>query len=266
QRLGDDLYTDSDVALDARTGKLLWYFQFTPHDLHDWDAVQPIVLADTRFRGRMRKLLLHANRNGFFYVLDAANGKFLQGTRFVNKLNWAKGIATDGRPILLPADQTSLSGTRTCPAVRGATNWYSTAFDPATGLYYVMSVEDCSIYRKSEQGGDYLPIKHPEHRAMKVLRALRVDGGEVAWQVPLRGNPENNYSGVLATAGGLVFFAETTGAIAAVDAATGRYLWHFGANQPCKGSPMTYSVDGRQYIAIASGPNILSFALPAGAT
>lgn len=261
-RPGDDLYTDSDLALDARTGKLRWFFQFTPHDLHDWDAEQPLVLVDARFHGRTRKLLLHANRNGFFYVLDRTNGKLLQATPFVDQLTWAKGIGPDGRPILLPANETTLGGTKTCPAVRGATNWYSTSYDPATGLYYVMSVEDCSIYRKAQNGG-YTWITDPLHPAKKVLRAIRVDGGEIAWKVPLLGAPDLNYSGVLSTAGGVVFFGETSGAIAAVDAADGRYLWHFEANQPIKGSPMTYTVAGRQYVAIAAGPNILSFALAA---
>ena len=262
RRPGDDLYTDSDVALDARTGKLLWYFQYTPHDLHDWDANQAVVLTDAPFHGRTRQLLLHANRNGFFYVLDRTNGKLLQATPMVKRLNWATGIAANGRPILAPAAQTTLGGTRTCPAVRGATNWYSTAFDPATGLYYVMTVEDCTLYQKSQQGGDYSPLQDPRDPAMKVLRAIRVDGGGIAWQIPLRGNPELNYSGVVATAGGIVFFGETTGAFAAVDARTGKYLWHFDGNQQFKGSPMTYMVGGRQYIAIASGPNILSFTLP----
>lgn len=262
-RLGDDLYTDSDLALDAPTGKLRWYFQFTPHDLHDWDAEQPLVLVDAPFHGRPRKLLLHANRNGFFYVLDRITGKLLQATPFVDELTWAKGIGADGRPILLPANQTTLGGTKTCPAVRGATNWYSTSYDPATGLYYVMSVEDCSIYRKAQNGG-YSWISDPRHPARKVLRAIRVDGGGIAWQVPLLGAPDLNYSGVLSTAGGVVFFGETTGGIAAVAATDGRYLWHFESNQTIKGSPMTYTVAGRQYVAIAAGPNILSFTLPGG--
>jgi PQQ-dependent dehydrogenase (methanol/ethanol family) len=263
-RPGDDLYTASDLALDARTGKLRWYFQFTPHDVHDWDANQPVVLTDALFHGRTRQLLLHANRNGFFYVLDRTNGKLLQATPFVKRLNWATGIAPDGRPVLSTASRTTVGGTTTCPAVRGATNWYSTAYDPLTGLYYVMAVEDCTVYRKSDKGGDYTPLDDPQHPAMKVLRAIRVEGGGIAWEVPLLGNPEENYSGVLATAGGLVFFGETTGAFAAVDARTGKHLWRFDGNQVWKGSPMTYTVAGRQYVAIASGSNILAFALPAG--
>lgn len=263
RRVGDDLYTESDLALDASTGKLRWYFQFTPHDLHDWDAEQPLALVDATIRGRTRKLLLHANRNGFFYVLDRTNGKLLQATRFVDELTWAQGIAADGRPILLPANETTLAGVKTCPAVRGAANWYSTSYDAATGLYYVMSVEDCSIYRKAENGG-YTWITDPLHPSKKVLRAIRVDGGGIAWQVPLLGAPDLNYSGAMATAGGVVFFGETSGGIAAVAASDGRYLWHFEANQPIKGSPMSYTIDRRQYVAIAAGSNIVAFTLAGG--
>jgi PQQ-dependent dehydrogenase (methanol/ethanol family) len=260
-RGGDNLYTDSDLALDAKTGKLLWHFQFTPHDLHDWDANQPLVLLDTRFQGMERKLLLHANRNGFFYVLDRSNGRLLRASALVKKLTWASGIGADGRPILLPNNETTPAGVETCPAVRGATNWYSTAYNPTTRLYYVMTVEDCSLYRKAHDGG-YGRVNHPNDPPIKVLRAIEIDSGKIAWELPMQGNPERNYSGVLSTAGGVVFFGETSGGFAAVDAANGRQLWHFETNQPWKASPMTYAVKGRQYVAIASGADILSFALP----
>jgi len=259
-RGGDNLYTDSDLAIDARTGKLLWHFQFTPHDLHDWDANQPLVLVDAPFHGRERKLLLHANRNGFFYVLDRTNGELLQATPMVKKLTWASGIGADGRPQLLPANQTSLQGVKTCPAVRGATNWYSTAYNPSTHLYYVMTVEDCSTYRKAQDGG-YGRVNDPADPAMKVLRAFSVETGKIAWELPLAGPPERNYAGVLSTAGGIVFFGETSGGFAAVDAMTGKYLWHFEASEPWKASPITYMINRRQYVAIASGANILSFSL-----
>jgi len=260
-RGGDNLYSDSDLALDAKTGRLLWHFQFTPHDLHDWDSNQPLVLIDSRFHGKQRKLLLHANRNGFFYVLDRTNGRMLQASALVKKLTWASGIGADGRPILLPNNATTSAGVETCPAVRGATNWYSTAYNPTTRLYYVMTVEDCSMYRKAHDGG-YGRVNHPDDPPMKVLRAIEVDGGKLAWELPMLGNPEKNYSGVLSTAGGLVFFGETSGGFAAADASSGKYLWHFDTNQPWKASPMTYMVQGRQYVAIASATAILSFALP----
>jgi PQQ-dependent dehydrogenase (methanol/ethanol family) len=257
-RGGDNLYTDSDLALEAKTGKLLWHFQFTPHDLHDWDANQPLVLADASFHGRPRRLLLHANRNGYLYILDRTDGKLLQATPMVKKLTWASSVGADGRPRLLPANQTTLQGQKACPAVRGATNWYSTAFNPSTGLYYVMTSEDCSIYKKAQDGG-YGRVNDPATPPLKVLRAFAVETGKPAWEVPLVGPPERNYAGVLSTAGGLVFFGETSGGFAAVDAQTGKYLWHFEASEPWKASPMTYMVNGHQYIAIASGSNILSF-------
>ncbi len=261
KRNGDNLYTDCDLALDAKTGKLLWYFQFTPHDLHDWDANQPLVLVDAKFHGSPHKLLLHANRNGFFYILDRTNGKLLQATPMVKKLTWASSIGDDGRPVLLPANETSLGGVKTCPAVRGATNWYSTAYNPATNFYYVMTIEDCTLYRKAHDGG-YGRVDDPADPGRKVLRAFDIETGKAAWELPLIGPVEANYSGVLSTAGGLVFFGESSGGFAAVDAKTGKYLWHFEANQPWKASPMTYMVNGRQYVAIASGASILSFAIP----
>jgi alcohol dehydrogenase (cytochrome c) len=259
-RGGTNLYTNCVVALDVKTGKLRWYYQFTPHDLHDWDATEPLVLVNTRFQGRERKLLLQANRNGFYYALDRTNGELLLAKPFVKKLTWASGIGPDGRPQLLEGNQPTRRGTKTCPAVRGATNWYSTAFNPGTRLFYVMAVEDCNIYRQSQNGG-YEPYQDPSDPPEKYLRALDMETGKIVWEIPQVGPPEANYSGVLSTAGGLVFYGETGGGFAAVDAKTGRTLWHFETNQPWKASPMTYMMNRRQYVAIASGGNILSFAL-----
>jgi PQQ-dependent dehydrogenase (methanol/ethanol family) len=262
ERLGSNLFTDCDLAIDLKTGRMLWYYQFTPHDLHDWDANEPIVLADVKWQGRDRKLLFHANRNGFFYILDRATGKPVLASRMVDKLTWASGInPQDWTPQLLPNNETDTKGVITAPAVRGATNWYSTAFDPDTGLSYVMTVEDCTVYRKAEEGG-YGSYSNPADPARKLLRALDIQTGKVAWKMDLPGPAQTNYSGVMSTAGGLVFFGESTGGFAAADARTGAPLWHFETNHPIKASPMTYAVDGRQYVAIASGGDILSFALP----
>ena len=261
-RLGNNLFTNCDLAIDPNTGKMLWYYQFTPHDLHDWDANEPIVLVDAKWRGQDRKLLLHANRNGFLYVLDRTTGKPLMATRMVDKLTWATGISeTDWTPILLPNNETNEQGVKTAPAVRGATNWYSTAFNPDTRLYYVMTVEDYTIYRKAEDGG-YRGNFDPADPPQKILRAFDIETGKAAWQIDLPGPVQMNYSGVLSTAGGLLFFGENTGGFAAVDARTGKYLWHYETNHAMHASPMTYTVSGRQYVAIASGSNILSFALP----
>ncbi len=261
QRLGDNLYTNCVVALDVRTGKLRWHYQFTPHDLHDWDATEPLVLVDAPFQGRERKLLLQANRSGFFYVLDRVTGEFLLGKPFVKRLTWASGIGADGRPQLTEGNKPTRAGTRTCPAVRGATNWYSTAYNPQTRLFYVMAVEDCNIYRQAGFGG-YVPLRDPANPAEKFLRALDIETGRIVWESPQVGPPEGNYSGVLSTAGGLVFYGETGGSFAAVDARDGRTLWHFPTGQQWKASPMTYMVNGVQYVAIASGGNVLAFALP----
>jgi PQQ-dependent dehydrogenase (methanol/ethanol family) len=262
ERIGSNLYTNSDLAIDLHTGKMLWYYQFTPHDLHDWDANEPIVLVNARWNGQDRKLLLHANRNGFLYVLDRITGKPLMATKMVRKLTWASQIDEHTwTPQLLPANETSLQGTVTCPAVRGATNWYSTAYNPAMKLYYVMTVEDCTTYIKAEDAG-YRRYNNPADPAQKILRAFDIETGRVAWQVILPGPLQANYSGVLITSGGLVFFGESSGGFAAVDARNGKCLWHFETNHAIRASPMTYAIDGRQYIAIASGSNILSFALP----
>jgi outer membrane protein assembly factor BamB len=216
-RGGDNLYTNCILALDVETGKLRWYFQFTPHDVHDWDSTEPPVLVDARFHGRERKLLLHADRNVFFYVLDRTNGEFLLAAPFVRRLTWASGIGKEGRPQLLPSNEPTPQGTKTCPDVRGATNWYSPAFSPATGLFYVMAVENCSIYRQARNGG-FIRFTDPLDQGMKYLRALDIQTGRTVWEIPQIAPTETNYSGVLSTAGGLVFYGETGGGFAAVDA------------------------------------------------
>jgi len=261
-RVGDNLYTNCDVAIDAATGRMLWHYQYTPHDLHDWDANQPIVLVDAKWQGQDRKLLLHANRNGFLYVLDRTTGQPLLASRMVDKLTWATGIdARTWTPQLAPNNETDTQGVLTGPAVRGATNWYSTAYNPATGLFYVMTVEDYTVFKKAENGGFGMYV-NPADPPRKLLRAFDIQTGRVAWQRELPGPAITNYAGVLSTAGGLVFFGESSGAFAAADAATGRHLWHFETNHPIKASPMTYAIGGRQYVAVASAGTILVFALP----
>jgi PQQ-dependent dehydrogenase (methanol/ethanol family) len=274
ERQGDNLYTDCILALDLDTGKLRWHFQFTPHDLHDWDAIQPPVLVDTPFQGRVRKLLLHADRNGFFYVLDRTNGELLLAKPFVKKLTWATGIDAKGRPILAPGNVPTPEGTATCPDIRGAANWMSTAYNPSTGLYYVIAIENCGVYRSTDfgggkgeaaesrrfdKGGDFFNVPGAEP-PKRYLRAIDIQTGKIAWEVE-QSVPDPNYGGVLSTAGGLVFYSESSGAFAAVDAATGKTLWHFQTGQPPKASPMTYMVNGRQYVTIASGANVLTFAI-----
>jgi len=268
ERKGDNLYSSSVLALEPETGKLRWHYQFTPHDLHDWDATETPMLIDAEFRGRQRKLLVQANRNGFFYVLDRVTGEFLLGEPFVKKLTWASGIGTDGRPKLVPGQEPTDQGTRTCPSVVGATNWMSTAYNPVTGLFYVMALESCNIYTKSsawwEPGQSFYggaARRVPGEINQKFLRAIDLQTGKIAWEVPQVG-PGHSAGGVLSTAGGVVFFGDDNGALAAVDAKTGDALWHFHTNEPWRASPMTYMVDGKQYVAVASGSNIIAFGLP----
>lgn len=266
-RPGDDLYTACVLALDVDTGKLKWYFQFTPHDLYDYDATETPVLIDTQENGQARKLLAQADRNGFFYLLDRTDGKFLRATPFVQKLNWATGISPSGRPILSGRIPTA-AGTYICPSVEGATNWFSPSFNPQTGLFYVMALESCEMVFAQPQPfvkgrtyyntGSKLP---PNEHSQKILLALSLEDGKPAWKYPLAGNGRS-WGGTMTTAGGLVFFGDDTDSLEAVDAANGHPLWHFNTGQMFHASPMTYSVDGVQYVAIAAGGDIFSFALP----
>jgi len=268
ERKGDNLYSNSVVALEPTTGTLKWYFQFTPHDLHDWDATETPLLADVDFRGRPRKLLLHGDRNGFFYVLDRLTGEFLLAEPFVRNLTWATGIGRDGRPLLASGQAPTSEGTRACPSEAGATNWPSTAFSPATGFFYLMAEESCSIFTKNAQwwkrgesfyGGG---TRHsPGDVSVKYLRALDVQTGKVAWEIPNVGGGILA-SGLMSTAGGLVFYGDSAGgALVAADAQTGKLLWHFNTGQSWKSSPMTYAIDGTQFIGIAAGSTIMTFAL-----
>jgi alcohol dehydrogenase (cytochrome c) len=267
ERMGDNLFSDSMLALELETGRLRWHFQYTPHDVWDWDAQQPAVLADLDWKGAPRKVLLHANRNGFFYVLDRTTGALLLARPFVKKLTWAREVGPGGRPVLNPGQEPTAEGTTVCPAVEGATNWFSTAYSPATGLFYVQALEKCTRYTRTpgewQAGKSYFGGSTSDvdgDGPVKVLRAIDVHTGDIAWERPQTG-AARSWGGVLGTAGGLVFFGEDGGALMAVDAATGASLWQFQANASWKASPMTYMFDGRQYVAVAAGPTIVAFAL-----
>jgi alcohol dehydrogenase (cytochrome c) len=265
-RPGDDLYTACVLALNPQTGKLKWYFQFTPHDLYDYDATETPVLLDAEDNGVVRHLLVQANRNGFFYVLDRTNGKFLRATQFVTKLNWAKGIDASGRPVLSGKIPTA-KGEYICPGIDGATNWYSPSYNPDTKLFYVMALERCDQYfaipRKFHTGETFYNTgtKRPvNEQSQKILLALSVADGKPAWRYPQVGRG-NSSGGTLTTSGGLVFFADNANSFEAVDATSGRALWHFNTGQRFIASPMTYAVDGIQYVAIAAESDIFVFAL-----
>ena len=269
ERRGDNLYTDAVLALDAKTGKMRWYFQFTPHDIHDWDAQEPPVLVDTSWRGQPRKLLIQANRNGFFYVFDRTNGQLLLGKQFLKRMNWAKGLDATGRPILNELKEDANGETYVCPGFQGGTNWFSTSFNPGTGLYYFQALERCNVFTrrnmewqplKSFMGGSARPAQGETFT--KSLRAIDIQTGEVAWDLVQGPSSVTASAGVMSTASGLVFFGENSGSFMAADAATGKVLWDFSTNQVWKASPMTYVFDNTQHIAIAVGQSIMAFGLP----
>ena len=241
-RGGDNLYTDSILALNVNDGALKWHYQFTPHDLRDRDATEPPVLVDTTYRGKPRKLLLHADRNGFFYVLDRVTGELLMAKPFLRRVDWASGVGDDGRPAV-----TNPGG---CPD--DAANWSSTAYSPVTRLYYFLALEECV----GEKMG------YPDQTGQRFLRAVDIETGAIVWEIAQPGPAKaKSWSGVLATAGGLVFYGKPNGGFDAADARTGETLWHFPTNVRMKASPMTFSVRGKQYVAVAAGPNILCFGL-----
>jgi PQQ-dependent dehydrogenase (methanol/ethanol family) len=251
ERGGDNLFTDSVLALDPANGKLKWHYQFTPHDVRDWDATEPNVLVDTKYRGQDRKLLLHADRNGFFYVFDRISGQLLLSEKFIRRLTWASGIGPDGRPVRVP------EGDVRCP--EHATNWQSTVFSPATRLYYVMATEKCVVRLSPGSWKTEPPVQEP---GTKYLRALDIETGKIAWEIPQTGPVEGKrMAGVLGTAGGLLFYGDPGGYFVAVDERDGRILWRVPLNATIKTSPITFAVGGEQFVALAVGSNIMCFGL-----
>ena len=266
-RPGDDLYTDCVLALDPDTGKLKWHFQFTPHDLFDYDATETPVLIDTIYRGTPRKLLVQANRNGFLYVLDRTDGKFLSAVRFVDKLNWASGIDPQGRPIRTNVQPTE-NGTRTCPGFAGATNWFSPSYHPASKLFFFVANEDCTVYllkpENFKEGRTYYATgaRHSStDHGQKILLAFDLEADKPAWRYVQAGEGYSS-AGTMTTAGDLLFFGDNAQSFEAVDPRSGKPLWHFNTGQSIHASPMSYAVLGKQYVTIAAGSDLFSFALP----
>ena len=225
------------IALDVKTGKLRWHYQFTPHDLHDWDATEPLVLVDTDYGGRPRKLLLQANRNGFIYVLDRTTGEFLFAKPFVKKMNWASGYSADGKPQLLPGQYAhagrgqglSLGARRyqlVCDLLQSGHE--ALLCDGGGGLQHLPADPTTEVTKG---------IANPADPGLKYLRAIDIRTGKTVWEIPQQGPQEANYSGVLSTAGGLVFYGETGGGFAAVDAKTGKTLWTFHGKPGLEGLP-----------------------------
>jgi alcohol dehydrogenase (cytochrome c) len=279
QRPGDNLFSDSVVALDADTGKLKWYFQFTPNDPYDYDSVQIPVLVDGNWNGSPRKLMLWGNRNGFFYVLDRATGKFLLGRPFAN-VNWASGLDANGRPILTPQGPKSA----TYPGPLGATNWYSPSYSPRTGLFYLSVWEKyAQVFAESDllefkvgqnfTGGNNSaapgaaampgmqrgPINTwNEGNAYGLVIALDPQTGKKKWTFEMH---DVNTSGILTTASDLLFVGGREGYFHALDARTGSLIWKATVGGEVAAGPMTYEVDGKQYVGVAAGHSFFSFAL-----
>ena len=264
QRGGDNLYSDSVVALDADTGKPKWHFQFTPHDEHDWDSTEVPVLAEGMVRGEKRKLLLFGNRNAFYYVLDRTSGQFLAGRAYA-KQTWAKGLDDSGRPIVIPGTSPSDEGTKVYPDVGGGTNWFSPSFSPQTNLFYVAARDVGGIYHKGDteytpgaqfNGGGFQRI--PGEDASGAIRALNPSTGELKWEFKLFSPP---FGGVLSTAGNLIFGGSNEGDFYALDAGTGRLLWRFQSGGSINANPISYLSGGKQHIAVAAGNSLFVFAL-----
>ena len=267
-RPGDDLYTSTLVALDPDTGKLKWHFQFTPHDLYDYDATETAVLVDGEYKGKSRKLILEANRNGFVYVLDRKTGEFLKAVRFAEKLNWAKGIDEKGRPIIAAdSAKPTPNGSEVCPGFAGATNWFSPSYNPETHMLYFMALEECTIYfsgpEKFSEGETYYGTgsRRAPGFGQKSLVAFDFQSGAFPWRY-VQAGLHGSAGGTMTTASGLVFFGDNAESFEAVDARSGKPLWHFNTGQTFHASPMSYAVNGKQYVAIAAGNDVFSFALP----
>jgi alcohol dehydrogenase (cytochrome c) len=270
-REGDNLYSDSLVALDPDTGKLKWHFQFTPHDVHDWDSTHVPVLIDEPIGGKPRKLVAVANRNGFFYVLDRTNGEFLFAKPYT-EVTWAKEIDAKGRPVLVPGTDPTVEGVRVCPGGVGGTNWHSTSYSPRTHLYYLFSKEMCTMFTADaalepphRPGRVYIGsafFTPAQERDASAVRAVDPTTGKIRWEFK---HSSGAWAGVLSTAGGLVFSGDGQGNFIALDAATGKDLWHIPLGAPIVTAAISYAVDGRQFISIVSGDALFTFALPAGA-
>jgi len=291
QRPGDNLYTSSMVALDADTGKLKWHYQANPHNEYDWDAVQTPLLVDMQWHGQLRKVLLWANRNGFFYVIDRTTGKFLLGTAFV-KQNWNAGFDTDGRPIMTPNSKSSEEGTLIFPDNQGGTNWFGTSYSPRTGLFYVSAREGYStLFAKAPQRytegerydgrgrrrpGGFNNVVGSDMDKFLAIRALDPKTGDRKWQYILNSglslNPFGGWqtnagaSGILTTASDLLFVGGREGNLVMLDARNGKTLWQRQLGAPMLMDPISYSVNGKQFFAIDAGLAIYVFGLSDGAT
>jgi alcohol dehydrogenase (cytochrome c) len=267
-REGDNLYSNSIVALDADTGVLRWHYQFTPHDIHDWDATEVPVLADLPVGGQTRRVVLFANRNGFYYTLDAATGRIITARPFV-RTTWANEIGRDGRPVLLPGNTPDESGSVTCPDLTGGTNFWPPSYDPSTRTYFVNAREVCMTYYSWEPeynagdrftGGAGQRVDNDEYPAYGALRALDPMTGERKWEFRFLTPPS---AGILTTASGLIFTGDPDGNLLALASSDGELLWRYQMGARLHGtSPITYMVDGKQHVLVPAGTTLTAWSLP----
>ena len=269
-RIGDNLYTASIVALDADTGTLKWHYQFTPHDLHDWDSNHVPVLADLSINGQARKVVMVANRNGFFYTLDRTNGQLIVAKPFTGT-QWAREIGKDGKPIVLSDGVRRPAGsgpeTPCVPDYRGGTNFNPPTYDPALQLFFVMARETCAFYTPQKQdvppgrvfmSGGMEKLPEPDYGA---LRAIDPKTAEIRWEYKF---PISGLAGAMSTASGVVFAGDQEGNFNAFEARSGKRLWSYRMGSPIHGAAAsTYMLDGRQYVVIPAGQTLVAFALPA---
>ncbi|MDG2336432.1 MAG: PQQ-dependent dehydrogenase, methanol/ethanol family [Gammaproteobacteria bacterium] len=264
-RLGDNLYSDSALALDGDTGEIAWHFQFTPHDVHDYDSIQVPILADIEYQGSTRKVMMWANRNAFFYTIDRVTGEFLEGDAYASQ-TWAQGLDPNGRPIRVPGMAPTYEGILVSPPIVGATNWYSPGYSQQTGLFYVTSFDgEQEFFKRDEDyeegerftggGGRY---NQPMDAFHSSIRAINPATAQIEWEFPIM--PRSS-AGITTTAGGIVFTGSADGYFFALDAATGAELWHISLGARVHAAPMTYAVDGKQFVTIASGNVVYTFGL-----
>ncbi len=264
-RLGDNLYSDSALALDGDTGEIAWHFQFTPHDVHDYDSIQVPILADIEYQGSTRKVMMWANRNAFFYTIDRETGEFLEGEAYASQ-TWAQGLDPNGRPIRVPGMAPTYEGILVSPPIVGATNWYSPGYSQQTGLFYVTSFDgEQEFFKRDEDyeegerftggGGRY---NQPMDAFHSSIRAINPATAEIEWEFPIM--PRSS-AGITTTAGGIVFTGSADGYFFALDAASGEELWHISLGARVHAAPMTYAIDGQQFVTIASGNVVYTFGL-----
>jgi len=264
-RLGDNLYSDSALALDADTGEISWWFQFTPHDVHDYDSIQIPILANIDYQGSERRVMMWANRNAFYYTIDRTDGDFMEGKPYALQ-TWAQGLDVDGRPIRVPGMAPTYEGVVVSPSIGGGTNWFSPAYNPDTGLFYVNAFDgEQELFKRDEDyeegerftggGGQYI---QPIDTYSSAIRAINPATAEIEWEFPIQ---PRSTAGIMSTAGGLLFSGSVDGYFYALNAENGRELWNISLGARVHAAPMTYSVDGQQFVTIAAGNVVFTFAL-----